>query len=88
MALRTYHEDTSLNILEDIIISLSQRGYVRTSEPFAELAPPRQYLFIWFGMEVVEGTVGVSGGCNGDMAGRTTRGWQRAEGEDGRGGIA
>ncbi|MED6215501.1 hypothetical protein PIB30_114292, partial [Stylosanthes scabra] len=28
MALRTYHEDTSLKLSDDIIISLNQRGYV------------------------------------------------------------
>ncbi|MED6163299.1 hypothetical protein PIB30_078498 [Stylosanthes scabra] len=28
MALQTYHEDTSLKLSEDIIISLNQRGYV------------------------------------------------------------
>ncbi|MED6135477.1 hypothetical protein PIB30_046818, partial [Stylosanthes scabra] len=28
MAVRTYHDDISLKISEDIIISLNQRGYV------------------------------------------------------------
>ncbi|MED6157804.1 hypothetical protein PIB30_026881 [Stylosanthes scabra] len=42
MAVWTYQKDISLKISEDIIISLNQRG--ADSEPFAELAPPGQYL--------------------------------------------
>ncbi|MED6174473.1 hypothetical protein PIB30_069309 [Stylosanthes scabra] len=36
MAVRTYHEDIPLNISKDIIISLSQKGYVSDFEAFCQ----------------------------------------------------